>query len=116
MGRNYNDISGKKFNKLTVVSTFLQEGERQWKCICDCGLPFNTTYNYLINNISKDCGCGFKLTKENLYRLYIEEKKTLEMIGNELGVHRHTVSKYLKIYGISKEDRIDLSKINIYTN
>lgn len=52
------DITGKRFNKLTVVSLHKKEnGKVTWKCICDCG---NITYvrgGNLKSGAVKSCGC-----------------------------------------------------------
>lgn len=56
------DLTGKKFNRLTVVGL----GERnsnnqlQWKCKCDCGNIVLVTTTYLKTGHTKSCGCYSK--------------------------------------------------------
>lgn len=55
----YIDLTGKKFNRLTVLCL----GERnsnnqiQWKCKCDCGNIVLATTTYLKTGHTKSCGC-----------------------------------------------------------
>lgn len=38
--------------------------------------------------------------EELLHTLYIEEQRSIREIGEELGIHYHTVNKWLKMAGI----------------
>lgn len=54
------DITGLKFNRLTVVSldqTVGRGGRRYWVCLCDCGEVVRVTTNKLRNGTTKSCGC-----------------------------------------------------------
>lgn len=63
MGK-FEDLTGKKFNRLTVLGL----GERnscnqiQWKCRCACGNIVLATTTYLKTGHTKSCGC---LNKES---------------------------------------------------
>lgn len=55
----FNDLTGKKYNHLTVVKQNGRTKDRHilWECVCDCG---NTTYvssRDLITGHTKSCGC-----------------------------------------------------------
>lgn len=52
------DLSGKKFNKLTVVEWMGINEHRSsvWKCTCDCGREVITTGTALKRNRPKSCG------------------------------------------------------------
>ena len=58
MGK-FEDLTGKKFNRLTVLCL----GERnscnqlQWKCKCECGNIILATTTYLKTGHTKSCGC-----------------------------------------------------------
>jgi len=53
------DISGEKFNKLTVIEfshTVYKKGH-YWKCVCDCGNEKIIYGGSLKNGHTKSCGC-----------------------------------------------------------
>lgn len=60
------DISGQKFNRLTVVeraeSRILPSGVKsgQWLCRCDCGRLTVVNTSHLISGHTKSCGCYAK--------------------------------------------------------
>lgn len=70
---NFNNLTGKKFNRLTVISL----GERnkfnqiQWLCKCECGNTILATTTYLKSGHTKSCGC---LNKENASNRLKKEK------------------------------------------
>lgn len=53
------DITGKKFNKLTVLGFDHRTGRRRmiWKCQCDCGNIVYVDGTHLKNGHTKSCGC-----------------------------------------------------------
>lgn len=55
----YKDLSGSKFNRLSVVnSSHTNElGQRVWECLCDCGNKVFVTTAKLSNSHTKSCGC-----------------------------------------------------------
>lgn len=55
-----NDLTGKKFNHLTVVgkADFTKKTDNiTWKCKCDCGTTTYATTSELQNEHKKSCGC-----------------------------------------------------------
>lgn len=55
-----NDLTGQKFNKLTVVKRSFKKntnGGTSWECLCDCGNTHTTSGSCLIRNRVKSCGC-----------------------------------------------------------
>ena len=56
------DLSGKKFNKLTVISkaASTRGGSITWNCICDCGNSCVYSSNHLTRKSQpvKSCGCS----------------------------------------------------------
>lgn len=59
--KNFQDISGQKFNMLTVISLVGYSGNNSmWKCICDCGNEKIAGRHSLKHNITKSCGCLYK--------------------------------------------------------
>lgn len=55
----FKDLTGQKFNRLTVLSLGERNssGQIQWKCKCDCGNIVFATTTYLKNGHTKSCGC-----------------------------------------------------------
>lgn len=51
-----NDLSGLKFNMLTVVNRVYINGKPLWHCICDCGKEIFVRHTRLTHG-QKSCGC-----------------------------------------------------------
>lgn len=54
-----NDLSGKNFNRLTVVSYSHTDKNNGavWNCICDCGKTTKVSTSRLSKGYTKSCGC-----------------------------------------------------------
>ena len=69
-----NDLTGKKFGKLTVIKYYGSNkyGRALWLCVCDCGNTKIARGGTLISNATKSCGCynsesaKKRFTKHNL--------------------------------------------------
>ena len=81
--RTFKDLSGRKFNMITVLHREGNTYPVKYKCRCDCGNEIVVYSNYLKNRIS--CGCHIKREIE---------KKIEEMIGKKFGML--TVTKFIK--------------------
>lgn len=60
----YMDLLNKKFHQLTVIepTEIRKNGQRVWKCLCDCG---NTCYSLAYEvkgGYKKSCGCSHRLS------------------------------------------------------
>lgn len=56
--RNYKNLVGKIFGRLTVLKDVgRKHGEVLWLCKCNCGNEVNITANNLKNGGTKSCGC-----------------------------------------------------------
>jgi hypothetical protein len=55
----FQDLVGKKFNKLTVVKYLGQnkQGQSRWMCLCDCGNEHEALGWHLKKDQVKSCGC-----------------------------------------------------------
>ena len=55
-----NNLIGKRFGNLTVISLLPQRKNRYrcWSCICDCGNKIKVTSNHLKECNTTTCGCG----------------------------------------------------------
>lgn len=52
------DLTGQKFNRLTVVSRAESNGKKVlWNCKCDCGSEAIVISGHLKNGNTKSCGC-----------------------------------------------------------
>lgn len=59
----YNDLSGKRFGRWTVIERVYQEGMTGtlFKCECDCGNTGVVSSSTLLKGKSKSCGCYQKI-------------------------------------------------------
>lgn len=62
MKKRIDDLSGKKFNRLTVIERAMVRGAREsrWICLCDCGKYTITGKHALVFGTTKSCGCWTK--------------------------------------------------------
>lgn len=54
------DLTGKRFNRLLVISLAEEKGNQgqlKWKCKCDCGVEKIITGELLRNGHAVSCGC-----------------------------------------------------------
>lgn len=68
MLKRYEDLSGRKFGKLTVIE-YAGESKHQkaqWECLCECGNTKIVIAGNLKNRKTKSCGC---IHKEQLSRI-----------------------------------------------
>lgn len=104
--RNFRDLTGEKFERLTVIR---QQGRDKhlnviWECICDCGEKCHITTQSLTSGNTKSCGC-FKVEKLNSIRYKHGHnkvgKRTTEHIiwGNMLVRCRNKNDKNYHHYG-----------------
>lgn len=77
-----NDLTGKKFNKWTVLQyshrTKGKDRKIFYKCRCDCGIIRNVRYGHLTHNLSKSCGCN---NFENGVPISNKQKELKDIIG-----------------------------------
>lgn len=64
---NFKDITGNKYNKLTVIgkSHVNTSGRVMWNCECDCGGLTKVSTSNLKNGSVKSCGCLLKQNGKN---------------------------------------------------
>ena len=68
---NFDDLTGKIFNRLTVVERVYKENTKKtyWKCKCSCGKETIVESSKIKGGYTKSCGC---LNEENR-KNHIEE-------------------------------------------
>ena len=77
MQKTFQDLTGQKFGKLTVISFSHRENNRTyWKCKCDCGSIKIYRADFLKRSIAPSCGCS--------------RKEKTRIICRELGYSRKT--------------------------
>lgn len=66
MGKNFKDITGQKFGRLTALNRIHAiKGHTYWSCSCDCGEFVNVRIDALLGGVTNSCGCyQKKLAKE----------------------------------------------------
>ena len=85
MRRSFEDITGKKFNKLTVVEYIGKDHKHnsRWNCICECGGTKNTTLSNLKTGNTKSCGCDKNQTIEKMAEARKIERSSLIYLYRE---------------------------------
>lgn len=98
--RNFIDIVGKKFNRLTVIERcddyIDSRGNHstRWRCLCDCGETCEVRGTSLKNGRTKSCGCYNKEATRESNLIDIKDKKfgklvviKLNNIDNKTGAY-----------------------------
>jgi len=67
---NIKDLSGQKFNKLTVISFSHSNNESFWLCKCDCGNSKIIKSSHLKSGHTKSCGCIRRESNVSKHYLY----------------------------------------------
>lgn len=76
MANNIVDITGKKFNMLTVICRDGKKGrDLLWRCKCDCGKEILVRGTNLKKGSPKSCGCLNKKVGKKIGRLLVLEQK-----------------------------------------
>ena len=59
MKGRFNDLTGKKFNRLTVIERVRKENDKRtyWRCRCDCGNETIVRADQLTSGSTKSCRC-----------------------------------------------------------
>lgn len=71
------DLTGKKFNFLTVIERDFSRKGVYWLCQCDCGNIKSIRNDHLKEGRVKSCGCYNKK--------YASERSKIDMIGTKWG-------------------------------
>ena len=66
----FNDLTGKKFERLTVISKAGHKGKSiVWECLCDCGNTTIVSGTHLTTGHTKSCGCLKSVQRSNMIDL-----------------------------------------------
>jgi hypothetical protein len=65
MGRKMNDLTGKRFERLVVLSFLERKNKKMyWKVKCDCGTIGIARGDKLVTGVKKSCGCLYLEKRE----------------------------------------------------
>jgi hypothetical protein len=99
MSNRFIDLTGQKFNSLTVVSRAENRGKSVvWNCLCDCGNETQVRSGNIRNGHTQSCGCKTKehLTTHGLWR----KQPTEHSIWTNMKQRCYNPNaKYYDIYG-----------------
>jgi hypothetical protein len=71
MSGRFNDLTGKRFGKITVISKGDKVGSHfYWNCVCDCGKKIYYRIDQLKRGENANCGCLSKKHGLHYTRLY----------------------------------------------
>ena len=81
------DITGKKYNMLTVISKAeSKNGRSYWNCVCDCGNKIVVYKNSLRTGNTKSCGCFRReMSKKLINKLHHYPKGEHPLLENLIG-------------------------------
>ena len=82
------DLTGQHFGKLTAVK-YIPGKPGKWECSCECGNVTRVCTQYLINGVTKSCGCykikhSDKRQDNNPYYKKLYDAKT-DLVGKRFG-------------------------------
>ena len=91
------DLTGRKFERLTVIERAENKGERVcWKCKCDCGKEVIVYSKTLLSGATKSCGCLHKEINSNIHKTHGKSKSRIYRIWS--GMLRRCNNKNDKRY------------------
>ena len=106
----YIDLTGKRFNYLTVIERYGHDsqGSVTWKCQCDCGNKTITTSRNLKSGHTKSCGCyGIKVSRESKITHNMTETRLYQIW---LNMKRRCDNKKVQSYKLYGERGIEVCK------
>ena len=133
------DITGKKFNKLTVIGFYEKsKNGARWLCECDCGNKTIVRGANLKNGSVKSCGClvhenksniKHGLSKTRIYSIYIKMKERCNNVNSKsykdygargISVCEEWENNFIKFYewaiNNGYNDNLTIERINVNGN
>lgn len=94
--KKYIDITNRKYYRLTVISYYGNDRNKQaiWLCKCDCGKKIIVRYRNLINGNTKSCGCynrelsSIKSNQYNRKRRILAGYNPDIVVSNQISIDR----------------------------
>ena len=76
----FEDLTGQRFGRLTVIERAPSKNITRWKCHCDCGNDIVTTANNLKRGHTTSCGCFREENRPNLkYKHGLKKSRIYEV-------------------------------------
>jgi len=116
------NLTGRKFGRLTVISFVDQDKyyNKKWLCRCDCGNEKTIFENALRSGATRSCGCYFReatskrmsqgfskiFTKEYLIENHVKTKISLREIARQAGCTVSCVMQYMEKFNIPANDQV----------
>ena len=113
------DLTGQKFNLLTVLERVSNQGEKvRWRCLCNCGKETIMQAVALTSNHTKSCGCrGKEKASGFIGQMFANYRVAAARRGLDFQLTRSAFSSlikqdchYCKSPPASKENRADVKK------
>jgi hypothetical protein len=100
------NLSGKKFNRLTVVSpTFRKVGERtKYICKCDCGNECVVEGSKIKNGHTRSCGC----IKNEIYRGYNKSESGIASRNSLIYTYKYNAKRRNVNFDLTDEQMIEM--------
>jgi hypothetical protein len=110
--RHYDDLFGKKFNFLTVISYYGNNGKNHgawlW-CKCDCGNEKQIRIDALLTGRTKSCGCYNKIAVRK--KKYPIERT---MLARLYGKYKWDAKKMGRSFHLTKQEFLEIITKNCF--
>ncbi len=90
MKYNKNDLTGKRFGKLSVIAETdnrADSGSIVWQCKCDCGNIVEISSKRLVNGLAVSCGCyqkeKQKQSMKKLHNRQFKDNTNIDLISKQ---------------------------------
>ena len=96
MGRQAENLLGRRFSMLTVVEKVMIDNRTHWKCKCDCGGEKITKTYLLKKGDVKTCGCRktFKALRDKALGKYYIDNTYVSGIKDDRAINSNNTSGY----------------------
>lgn len=96
MGRQAENLLGRRFNMLTVIEKVMIDNRTNWRCKCDCGGEKITKSTYLKKGYTKTCGCKetFKELQKKALAKYYVDGTYISSLDNNRAINSNNTSGY----------------------
>lgn len=114
---NREQLIGKKFNKLTVESMYLNAPKVnlvKYKCVCDCGKSRIVLHNNLVYNKTKSCGCLRNQITADYNKKWFRKTPGYSSSLNLFKCYKKRARKIKVEFALLFEDFLKLTKLNCY--